>query len=257
MPVVILAGGLGMRLREETEFKPKPMVLIGNKPILWHIMKIYSYYGFNDFIICLGYKGEVIKEYFLFYKALNSDINIDLKTGSHYFYNSDTEAWNVTLVDTGLESMTGARVKKVEKYINTPYFMLTYGDGVADIDIRKLLKFHISNGKIATVTGVKPPSRFGELRVKKNLVTEFNEKPQASEGLINGGFFVFNRAFFKYLDNSESCTLEREPLQRLAADKQLACYIHTGFWYCMDTIRDVKALNQLWESGKAPWKIWK
>lgn len=259
IPVVILAGGFGMRLREETEFKPKPMVLIGEKPILWHIMKIYSQFDFNDFIICLGYKGEIIKEYFLQYKLMNSDFTIHLNREKEtYFHNTNIkENWVVTLADTGTEAMTGARVKKIEKYIKTPYFMLTYGDGVADIDINKLLEFHHSHKKIATITGVRPPSRFGELIVQKNQVIEFSEKPQVTSGLINGGFFVFNKNFFDYVSSDDSCILERTPLEKLAKDKQLMVYQHDGFWHCMDTIRDVNFLNELWQSGKVPWKIWK
>lgn len=257
--MVVLAGGLGMRLREETEFKPKPMILIGDKPILWHIMKIYSHFGFNNFIICLGYKGEVIKDYFLRYKLMNSDFTIHLdKENKICIHNKDIkENWSVTLVDTGLNAMTGARVKRIEKYIDTPYFMLTYGDGVADINVEKLVKFHLSHKKIATVTSVRPPSRFGELIVKRNQVVEFSEKPQITRGLINGGFFVFNKKVFDYLTNEDNCTLEREPLENIAKDNQLMSYQHNGFWHCMDTIRDVNFLNELWQTGRAPWKIWK
>jgi len=258
IPVVILAGGLGTRLREQTEFIPKPMVPIGTKPILWHIMKIYSHYGFKRFIICLGYKGEIIKEYFLHYRIRNSDFTIDLSNHEdirvHNLHREDD--WKVTLADTGLKAMTGARIKRIEKYIDTKKFLLTYGDGVANIDIKNLLAFHTSHKKIATITGVKPPSRFGELIAKQNKVIEFSEKPQVASSLINGGFFIFNRDMFRYLSEDDGCILEREPLEKLAKDGELMVYQHTGFWQCMDTLRDVNLLNEYWESGDIPWKVW-
>jgi len=259
IPVVILAGGFGTRLREQTEFIPKPMVPIGTRPILWHIMKIYSYYRYKRFIICLGYKGEIIKEYFLHYRIRNSDFTINLSNRKepliHNLHSEDN--WEVTLSDTGLKAMTGARIKKIEKYIDTDYFLLTYGDGVANIDVRKLVEFHVSHGKLATITGVNPPPRFGELIAKGDRVVEFSEKPQAGSGMINGGFFVFNRGVFRYLSESDQCTLEREPLERLAKDGELIVYQHTGFWQCMDTLRDMNLLNEYWESRDAPWKVWK
>ena len=258
IPVVILAGGFGTRLREQTEFIPKPMVPIGTKPILWHIMKIYSHYGFKRFIICLGYKGEIIKDYFLQYKFRSNNFTINL--GNHEdirFHSSHNEEdWQVTLADTGLKTMTGARVKGIEKYIDTNYFLLTYGDGVANIEIEKLVEFHLSHGKIATVTGIMPPSRFGALLTEGNQVIEFSEKTQVGSSLINGGFFAFNRGIFSYLQEGDECTLEREPLEKLAKDGQLMVYHHTGFWQCMDTPRDINLLNEYLESGHAPWKIW-
>jgi len=257
--VVILCGGLGTRLREETEFRPKPMVEIGVKPILWHIMKIYAYYGFKDFILCLGYKGEMIREYFYNYQILNNDFTIELSNNSHIKIHSgdQEEGWRVTLADTGETAMTGSRIKRIEKYITGDEFMVTYGDGVANIDIRKLLKFHKSHRKIGTVTGVHPSSRFGELIVDKNRVIEFSEKPQTKDSLINGGFFVFNRKIFSYLNAADNCVLEKEPLENLSSDRELMVYIHDGFWQCMDTYRDLELLNNLWRSNRAPWKIWK
>jgi glucose-1-phosphate cytidylyltransferase len=258
IPVIILAGGFGTRLREQTEFIPKPMVSIGTRPILWHIMKIYSHYGYKRFIICLGYKGEIIKEYFLHYSIRNSDFTINLGNREdiriHNLHSEDD--WEITLADTGLKAMTGARIKRIEKYIETNYFLLTYGDGVANIDIKKLVEFHASHGRVATVTGVKPPSRFGELVTEGNRVIEFGEKPQVGSGLINGGFFIFNRGVFSYLSEDDQCMLEREPLERLTKDEQLMVYQHTDFWQCMDTLRDMNLLNEYWESGKAPWKVW-
>lgn len=258
MKVVILCGGFGTRLREETEFRPKPLVEIGGKPILWHIMKIYAYYGFKDFVLCLGYKGEMIKQYFYNYEILNNDFTIEL--GNHKsikIHGSCSEhGWRVTLADTGLRALKGARIKRVEKYIDGDTFMVTYGDGLADININELLKFHQSHGRIATLTGVRPISRFGELTVKGNQVIRFTEKPQSAGGLINGGFFVFNRKIFDYLEDRDDCDLEYGTLEQLALEGQLMVYIHEKFWYCMDTIRDMEYLNKLWAEGKAPWKIW-
>lgn len=258
IPVVILAGGFGTRLREQTEFIPKPMVPIGGKPILWHIMKIYSYYGFKRFIICLGYKGEIIKEYFFNYKMRTCDFTINIADEKNIdFHNSNSkENWEITLADTGLRAMTGARIKKIEKYINSDFFLLTYGDGVSNVRIDKTIDFHLSHGKLASVTGVKPPSRFGELIVEGNCVVEFGEKPQVGSGMINGGFFIFNRGVFEYLSEDDNCTLEREPLEKLSKDGNLMVYQHNDFWQCMDTPRDMNLLNEYWESGNAHWKIW-
>lgn len=259
IPVVILAGGLGTRLREQTEFIPKPMVPVGGKPILWHIMKIYSHYGFKRFVVCLGYKGDIIKEYFFHYNIMNSDFTV--KLGDHRslkLHNSHSEEdWEVTLADTGLKAMTGARVKRIEKNIDADLFMVTYGDGVADIDIARLVEFHRSHGKVATITGVRPPSRFGELILKDGSVVEFSEKPQVAAGLINGGFLVLDRRVFEYLSDDDSCVLEREPLERLSKDGELMAFHHKGFWQCMDTLRDVDLLNQYWKDGNPPWKVWR
>jgi glucose-1-phosphate cytidylyltransferase len=256
--VVILCGGLGTRLREETEFKPKPMVEIGGKPILWHIMKIYNHYDCADFVLCLGYKGEVIKDYFLNYEFLNSDLTIKLgkqkATILHDTTNHDN--WSVTLADTGDKALKGARLKRIEKYITEDVFMLTYGDGVANVNIKKLLAFHNKHGKIGTVTGVRPPSLFGELVLEGDRALLFSEKPQTSAGLINGGFFVFNRKIFNYLTDDDNCDFERGPLETLTAEGELMVYIHDGLWACMDTYRDVEYLTRLWQSDQAFWKVW-
>lgn len=258
MKVVILCGGAGTRLREETEFRPKPMVEIGGRPILWHLMKIYSQYGFSDFVLCLGYKGEVIKQYFLNFQAFDSDFIIHLGHSSpaKFYRNKHEENWTVTLADSGLTTLTGARVKRIEKYVDGDDFMLTYGDGLAAIDLMRLLQFHREHGKIGTVTGVQPPSRFGKLRLEGNAVAEFCEKPLESQGYVSGGFFVFKRRFFDYLSADDQCVLEREPLERLAEDGQLMMYPHDGFWHCMDTYRDFQYLNELWQRENCPWKIW-
>ena len=257
MKVIILCGGMGTRLREETEYKPKPLVEIGGKPILWHIMKMYANYGFKEFVLCLGYKGNMIKEYFLNYEMLNSDFTIELKSKKIQTHNSISEHdWSVTLANTGESAQTGARIKKVEQHIDSDIFMLTYGDGVANIDISKLIDFHKSHGKIGTVTGVSPVSKFGELSVKMAQVLQFNEKPEMNDGLINGGFFVFNKEFFKYLNNDDGCILEKEPLENLVQDGELMVYKHTGFWHCMDTYRDSLLLNEFWSSKNPPWKTW-
>ncbi len=259
MKVVILCGGRGTRLREETELRPKPLVEIGNRPILWHIMKSYSHYGFKDFLLCLGYKGDMIKDYFLNYEAMNNDFTINLGNRNNIaFHNAHLEKdWNVTLVNTGDHTQTGARIKKIEEYIDTDTFMVTYGDGVGNINIKELLNFHQEKGSIGTLTGVHPSSRFGELLIKGKNIVEFNEKPLVSQGFINGGFFVFNKQFFRYLDNDENCALEHGPLVKLSADGQLSVYQHDGFWQCMDTQRELDILNDLWKQGKAPWKVWK
>lgn len=242
----------------ETEYRPKPLVEIGGKPMLWHIMKIYAHYGFKDFILCLGYKGKLIKDYFLNYEMINNDFTIELGTGNIKSYTFHQEKdWIVTLTETGEEAQTGARVKRIEKYIKEDLFMLTYGDGVANINIKELLEFHKSHGKIGTVTGVHPSSRFGELVITEKQITKFSEKPQIKEGFINGGFFVFNKKFFSYLKDDNNCYLEREPLEKLARDRELMAYIHEGFWQCMDTPRELEILNALWKSSKPPWKIWK
>lgn len=252
---VILAGGFGSRLAEETVVRPKPMVEIGGKPILWHIMKIYSSYGFSEFIIALGYKGEVIKEYFLNFYALNNDLTIDLSTGQTVIHDGNQPHWKVHLVDTGLRTQTGGRLKRLAPWIGRETFMMTYGDGVADIDIRRLVEFHRSHGKLATVTAVRPPARFGGLSFDGDLVVRFVEKPQAGEGWINGGFFVLEPGVLDYIEGDET-VWEREPLERLAADGQLVAYKHEGFWQPMDTLREKQLLEALWESGKAPWKVW-
>lgn len=257
MKVVILCGGLGTRLREETEYKPKPMVEIGDKPILWHIMKTYASYGFNEFVLCLGYKGDMIKDYFYHYKMRNNDFSMKLGSGDITIHNSVEEAdWNIILANTGFNSMTGARIKKIEKYIDEDRFMVTYGDGVTDLNISRLLKFHDQHGKIGTVTGVYPPSRYGELRIDGDRVVSFDEKPEIGVAPISGGYFVFNKEFFDYLKPEESCVLEKEPLSNLAANGQLKVYNHTGFWQCMDTYRDSMFLNDLWKSNRAKWKVW-
>ncbi|HNS32919.1 MAG TPA: glucose-1-phosphate cytidylyltransferase [bacterium] len=256
--VVILCGGRGTRMKEETEFRPKPLVEVGGKPILWHIMKIYAHFGFDDFVLCLGYKGNMIKEYFLNYEIMNSDFTMKLGSNSIKAYDKSHEQnWQITFADTGEKAQTGTRVKRIEKYIDGDLFMLTYGDGVADIDIKKVLEFHKSHGKIGTITGVHPSSRFGELVIKKDHVVEFGEKPQTKEGFINGGFFVFNKEFFSYLKDDDNCYMEKEPLENLVRDNELKVYLHRGFWQCMDTQRELDILSGLWASGRSPWKVWK
>ena len=253
MKTVILCGGLGTRLREETEFRPKPMIMVGDKPILWHIMRIYSSYGCKDFVLCLGYKGEVIKNYFLEYDLVHSDFTVRLGTKEitrHSVFHDESD-WQVTLAETGQQTMTGGRIKRIEKYIDGETFMMSYGDGLANVDIRRLVKFHREKGKIATVTAVRPMARFGELSLDGDLAESFREKPQIASGWINGGFFVFKKQVFNYLD--EDCVLEKEPMERLAAEKQLAVYKHSGYWRCMDTYRDLEALNQDWTSGHPGW----
>jgi len=258
IPVVILCGGLGTRLKEETEYKPKPMVLIGNRPILWHIMKIYNHYGYNDFILCLGYKGEIIKEYFYHYEIMTNDFRMILgqKKPIEIFHGHQEKNWGITLANTGDKAMKGARIKRIEKYIDSDNFMVTYGDGVADINIDRLIDFHRAHGKIATLTGVKPLSRFGELLVEGENVKEFSEKPQSTGGLINGGFFIFRRKIFDYLNDRNECDLEYGVLEEIAAQGELMVHRHDGFWTCMDNVRDMEYLNRLWEEGKAKWKVW-
>lgn len=255
MKVVILAGGLGTRLAEETEIKPKPMVEIGGRPILWHIMKIYSHYGFREFYVALGYKGEVIKRFFFDYHSLSGNMSINFVDGQVNVENRDCEDWTVHLIDTGLNSMTGGRIKRLEKFLSGETFMVTYGDGVSNVDVEELVRFHRSHGKLATVTAVHPPARWGELLIKDDLTTEFSEKPQTHEGWINGGFLVFEPEVLNYLSGSESI-LELEVLERLARENQLAAYRHDGFWQCMDTLRDKRQLESAWETGSPPWKVW-
>ncbi len=255
MRVVILAGGLGTRLSEETEVKPKPMVEIGGRPILWHIMKHYAHYGFKEFYIALGYRGEDIKRYFFEYYNLNGSMTIDLATGKVTMHRKKTEDWTVHLVDTGPETHTGGRVKRLEPYLRNETFMVTYGDGVSDIDLQALLSFHRSHGRISTVTSVRPPARFGNLTFEDELVVNFTEKPQIGEGWINGGFLVFEPGVFDYLDGDRS-SLEADAMERLAGDRQLVAYRHDRFWQCMDTIRDKRLLERLWQEGQAPWRVW-
>ena len=261
IPVVILCGGMGTRIRDVADNIPKPMIPIGGKPILWHIMKIYSHYGYRNFILCLGYKGELIRDFFLNYYAMVNDVTVDLsKPNGHNYHNKTAaEDWKVTLIDTGINVMTGARVAKVKQYLQRyETFMLTYGDGVADINISNLVKFHKSHGKLVTVTGVHPASRFGEMDVEANgKVKSFAEKPQVSEGRINGGFFVMQNAFIdKYLPVEKNLVLEQEPLTKCAKDCELISYNHDGYWQPMDTYREYEILNNLWDNFKAPWKVW-
>jgi glucose-1-phosphate cytidylyltransferase len=253
IPVILLAGGLGTRLRESTEFKPKPMVEIGGRPILWHIMKTYERYGLSDFTLALGYKGDVIKDYFLNYHARLSDLTVHLKTGNVDYSNPTAEDWHVSLIDTGANSMTGGRLLRLKRYLHSSgTFMVTYGDGVSDVDINALLAFHRAHGKLATVTAVRPSARFGGMHIGEGQVLNFKEKPQSGEGWINGGFFVFEPGVFDYLEN-DTTVLEQSPLESLVRDEQLMAYEHSGYWQCMDTIRDRDALQSLWESGQAPW----
>jgi glucose-1-phosphate cytidylyltransferase len=255
MKVAILAGGFGSRLAEETEVKPKPMVEIGGRPILWHIMKHYAHYGLKEFFIALGYKGEMVKRYFLDYHTLNGNLTIHLTSGKAIVHNEECEDWIVNLIDTGTNTLTGGRIKRLEPWLKDETFMVTYGDGVSDVDLRHLLQFHRSQGKLATVTAVRPPARFGGLIFDGDLATRFTEKPQIGEGWINGGFLVFEPAIFNYLEGDNS-SLETNALEGLAADRQLVAYRHGGFWQCMDTLRDVRLLESLWHSGKPPWKVW-
>ncbi|MCS6934729.1 MAG: glucose-1-phosphate cytidylyltransferase [Chitinophagales bacterium] len=258
MKVVIFAGGLGTRLMEETEARPKPMVEIGGRPILWHIMKIYSHYGYNDFVICLGYKQAFIKEFFLNYYLYNSDITVDLSRNTTEVHQAQKETFRVTLVDTGLYTNTAGRLQRIKKYVEQETFMLTYGDGLADIDIPKLLAFHRSKGKLATLTTVQTPGRFGHLEFDDNgIVKNFVEKPQGDGLWINAGFFVLEPGIFDYLQSDMTdVQWEKKPLVEIARDGQLACYKHTGFWKCMDALRDKIELDKMWESGNAQWKIW-
>ncbi len=256
MKVVILAGGLGTRLGEETEVRPKPMVEIGGRPILWHIMKIYSHYGFNEFVICLGYKGYQIKEYFANYFLHQADVTFDLSNNTVEVHERKAEPWRVTLVDTGLGSMTGGRIKRVRAYSGGGPFMMTYGDGLADIDLPALLDFHRSHGKLATMTAVQPVGRFGAVELGQgDQVLRFREKPKGDGGWINGGFFVLEQGVFDYISGDDA-VWERDPLERIARDGQLCAHQHRGFWLPMDTVRDKKELESLWSAGKAPWELW-
>ncbi|MBI2851693.1 MAG: glucose-1-phosphate cytidylyltransferase [Chloroflexi bacterium] len=259
MKAVILCGGRGIRFNEATELKPKPLIEIGEKPILWHIMKTYAYYGCQDFVLCLGYKSEMIKRYFCDYQLANSDFTIQLcdTTRTRIHTVPPEQDWKITFAETGLNAMTGARIKRIEKYVDSDLFMLTYGDAVTDLNIERLIDFHRSHGKIGTVTAVHPLSRFGELRIEENgIVQEFREKAVIRGDFVNGGFFVFDRRIFDYVEDDDSCIFERKPLEQMAKDRQLAAYIHEGYWQCMDTYRDWQALTQDWEGGKPPWKVW-
>ena len=258
MKVLLLAGGFGTRLSEETDIRPKPMVEIGGKPILWHIMKIYSQYGFNEFVILLGYKGYYIKEYFANYFLHQSDVTIDLKNNRMDILNNSSEPWKVTLLDTGLHSMTGGRIKRAQKFIGNEPFMLTYGDGVSDINIQELVTFHKSHNKIMTMTSSQPDGKFGALNINDdNSVSKFSEKPKGDGNWINAGFFVCEAKVFDYILDDDSVIFEQEPLQNLAKEGEIFTYKHSGFWKPMDSLKDKNDLNELWDKNKAPWKIWK
>lgn len=256
MKTVILAGGLGTRLSEETVLRPKPMVEIGGKPILWHILNIYAAYDFREFIIALGYKGEQIKEYFLNFYALNNDLTIDLARGSTKVHDGDQTNWIVHLVDTGNDTQTGGRLKRLKRWVGGETFMMTYGDGVADVDVGQVVAFHQRHGKLATITTARPPARFGGVVFDGDRVAKFTEKPQTGEGWVNGGFFVLEPAALEYIEGDETIW-ERGPLERLAADGQLMAYRHEGFWQPMDTLREKRLLEELWETGRAPWRVWR
>ncbi len=257
MKVAILAGGLGARLAEETETKPKPMVEIGGNPILWHIMMHYAYYGFKDFIIALGYKGEYIKKYMVDYCRLCNNLTVNLQNGDVEIHDGGgyKADWTVELIDTGRDTMTGGRIKRLAPYLGNETFMLTWGDGVSDVNLRDLLNFHKSHGKLATLTAVRPPARFGHLNLDGDMIIEFSEKPQTSEGWINGAFFVLEPAVFDYIDG-DMTMWEKKPLEQLAKDGQLVAYRHSSFWHCMDTLRDKRRLDAMWQGGNPPWKIW-
>jgi glucose-1-phosphate cytidylyltransferase len=255
MKVVILAGGLGTRLTEETETRPKPMIEIGGRPILWHIMKIYAHHNFREFVVALGYKGEVIKRYFLDYAKLQSDFTVNLASGDVMRRASQPEDWTVHLVDTGIATNTGGRLKRLAPFLGRETFMATYGDGVANVDVSALVEFHRQHGKLATATAVRPPARFGGLVFEGERIVKFTEKPQVGEGWINGGFFVLEPGVLEYIANDQT-SWEREPLERLAADGQLMAYRHGDFWQCMDTLRDHRLLEGLWAGSNAPWKVW-
>lgn len=258
MKVVILAGGMGTRLSEETDLKPKPMTEIGGKPMLWHIMKSYSHYGYNDFVLCLGYKGYMIKEYFANYFLHQADVTIDMKNNKMEVHHKTAEPWKVTLVDTGLDTMTGGRIRRVQKYIGNKPFMLTYGDGVADVDLKKLAAFHKKQGGLATMTAVQLLGRFGSAEIgADSRVEAFREKPRGDGAWINGGFFVLEPGVFDYIKDGDAATWERKPLETLASEGRLNAFRHSGFWHCVDTLRDKTELEKIWQSGKAPWKLWK
>ncbi len=258
MKVVILCGGQGTRLREHTEHLPKPLVPVGGQPLLWHLMKGCAHWGFDEFVLCLGYKGAKIKEYFCNYETMSGDVTVAMgKAGATTRVHAPpSDRWTVTLADTGEEAMTGARVARIARYLEGERFMVTYGDGVTDLDLRKVLAFHEAHGRIGTVTGVHPPSRFGELLLRGEQVTAFSEKPQVKNSWINGGFFVFEPTFLEYLSTDADCVMERGPLEQLAADGELMAYTHDGFWQCMDTFRDWKSLDDAWARGDAPWNVW-
>lgn len=258
MKVVILAGGLGTRISEETGVRPKPMIEIGGKPILWHIMKIYSEYGYNDFVICLGYKGHMIKEYFINYFLYNSDITVELHNNKLDVHYSNAESFKVTLVDTGIETNTAGRIKKIQKYVQDETFMLTYGDGVCDVNIKDLMAYHSRHGKLATLTAIRPPGRFGNIETSADgQISKFQEKPADESQWINGGFFILNSGIFEYLAGDvEEEQWEKKPLAEIANDGQLVAYKHMGYWKCMDAMRDKVELEEEWASGNAPWKIW-
>lgn len=258
MKVVILCGGLGTRLREETEYRPKPMVPIGGRPILWHIMKTYAHYGHKEFILCLGYKGEVIKDYFRNYQWNTSDVTLRLGRTPKIIYHTqhDEEDWTVTLLDTGLETQTGGRLRRALPFIDADNFLFTYGDGLTNSDLNASIAFHQQQGAIGTLTAVRPSGRFGELAMNDDTITAFQEKPDREKAFINGGYFVMSRGISNYLDAGDACVLERGPLERLTQDGQLKAYCHDGFWQCMDTYREYEMLNKMWASGNAPWKVW-
>lgn len=256
MKTIILAGGLGTRLSEETEIRPKPMVEIGGRPILWHIMKIYSYYGFDDFLLALGYKADYIKKYFLEYVGYSGNITVKIKNGDSQIIKREQDEWTIHLEETGLDTMTGGRIRNLAHWVRDEPFMVTYGDGVADINIKELINFHKKMGKLATITAVRPPARYGGLFIENGMVKNFTEKPQTGEGWINGGFIVFEPQVLNFIKGAKS-SLESELLEELSEMGQLAAYSHDGFWQCMDTLRDLKYLEGLWSSGNAPWKIWK
>lgn len=255
MKAVILAGGYGTRISEETTLRPKPMIEVGGKPILWHILKIYSSHGVNDFIICCGYKGYLIKEYFANYGLHSSDVTFDMRKNAMTVHQNSAEPWSVTLVDTGEETATGGRLKRVRQYIGDEDFCFTYGDGVSNVNVTDLIAFHRKHGAAATITATQPPGRFGVLTIDRQKITSFNEKPPEGGGFINGGYFVLSNKVMDYIQG-DSTVWEREPLERLAADGNLAAFVHTGFWQPLDTMRDKVLLNELWTSGKAPWKVW-
>ncbi len=257
MKVVILAGGFGTRISEETENRPKPMIEIGGRPILWHIMKIYSHYGFNDFIICLGYKGYLIKEYFHHYSLYLSDLVIDLKDNRVEYLNPRTESWRITMLDTGLTTMTGGRIKRIQPFVQNETFMLTYGDGVGDVNISALLAFHRAQNKLATVTATQPTGKFGSLDLdESDRVVSFMEKPKGDGTWVNAGFFVLEPKIFEYITEGDETYWERSPMEQLVMDRQLAAFKHRGFWKPMDTLRDKRELESLWQSGQAAWKVW-
>lgn len=256
MKVIILAGGFGTRLSEETESRPKPMVEIGGRPILWHIMKIYAHYGFDDFVLALGYKADFIKKYFLEYANYSGNLTVQIRKGECHVLQREQDEWTIHLEDTGLDTMTGGRIKKLSKWVKNESFMITYGDGVSDINVKELVRFHKKMGKLATITAVRPPARYGGLYMEEGIVTRFTEKPQTGEGWINGGFMVCEPQVINLIKGTGS-SLESELLEDLAAKGELAAFCHDGFWQCMDTLRDLKYLENLWASGQAPWKAWK